>query len=60
MIEIGSGEDGADNAGTMDGRVRVHRTDNDFDLRVDLGAFLRVGGNEGEGTDTLSVETHVL
>jgi hypothetical protein len=41
----------------VDGRVGVQRADEDLQLRVDTLLLLGVGGGDGEGTDTLSVET---
>lgn len=48
------------NAGTVDGRVGVQRADEDLDLRVDSLLLVGVLGDNGEGTDALTVETHVL
>jgi hypothetical protein len=59
-VELGIAEDGAGNAGTMERRVRVHRTDDDLELRLDASLLLRVGSHDRERADTLAVETHVL
>lgn len=59
-IQLGGVEDSGDNAGTVDGGVRVHGADNNLDLRVDASLLLGRGSDEGEGTGTLTVETHVL
>ena len=57
LVEGGVVQDGAGDAGAVDGRVGVERAHEDLDLRVDsLGLFGR-GGNDGEGADTLTVET---
>lgn len=60
LVESSIVEDFRSNAGTMDGRVGVQRSDQDLDLRVHtLLLFGRLADN-GESTDTLAVETHVL
>ena len=41
----------------MDGWVGVERADEDLDLGVDALGFGGVGGDDGEGAYTLSVET---
>ncbi len=45
------------NAGAMDRRVRVQWADKDLDLRVDALLLLGRLADDGEGTNTLSVET---
>lgn len=60
FVKIHIGEDGVGYAGAMEGRVGVHRSDNDLQLALYAGPLLRVGGNEGEGANTFAVETHVL
>ena len=57
LVQLGIVHDGGCNAGTVDGRVGVERTDEDLELRVH--ALLLLGGfaDEREGTDTLTVET---
>lgn len=45
------------NASSVNGGVRVHRADEDLDLRVNALPLLSGLGEDGEGTDTLSVET---
>lgn len=52
--------DGGGDAGTVNGRVGVEGTNEDLDLRIDTLLLLGVLANEGESTDTLTVETHVL
>lgn len=52
--------DGGGDAGTVNGRVGVEGTDENLDLRIDTLLLLGVLANEGESTDTLTVETHVL
>jgi len=57
LVERGVVQDGAGDAGTVDGRVGVERADQDLDLRVNaLGLFGRFGDN-GEGADALAVKT---
>lgn len=53
-------EDGAGDTRTMERRVRVHGADDNLQLTVHTRLLLGAGGDEGESTDTLSVETHVL
>jgi hypothetical protein len=60
LVQTLVGKDGAGNAGTVEGRVRVHGADDDLQLTLDTSPFLGVGADEGEGSDTFSVETHVL
>ena len=50
-------EDLRRDAGTVDRRVGVKRSDKNLDLRVDTLLLVRVGGDNGKGTDTLTVET---
>ena len=50
-------EDLGRDAGTVDGWVGVERADEDLDLGVDALGFGGVGGDDGEGAYTLSVET---
>ena len=44
----------------MDGRVRIHRPNHNFELTVDASFLLRRCRHEGEGTDTFTVQAHVL
>lgn len=55
VIHNGGGDTGA-----VDGRVGVEGTNEDLDLRIDTLLLLGVLANEGESTDTLAVQTHVL
>lgn len=57
LVQLGVAQDLGGNAGTVDGGVGVQRTDEDLELGVDTLLLLSVGGGDGEGTDTLSVET---
>jgi hypothetical protein len=41
----------------VDGRVGVQGSDEDLELRINLLLLGSVGGSQGEGTNTLSVET---
>jgi hypothetical protein len=45
------------NAGTVDWRVRVKRADKNLDLRVDTLLLICGLADDGEGTNTLTVET---
>lgn len=60
LVELGVLEDGGGDAGTVDGRAGVQRADENLDLGVDALDLLGVGADDGEGTNTLTVETHVL
>lgn len=53
-------EDGAGDPGAVNRRVRVERSNNDLELRIDSGLLLNRLGNDRKGTDSLAVETHVL
>lgn len=57
LVQLRVAEDLGGNTGTVDGRVGVQRTDEDLQLRVDTLLLLSVGSGDGEGTDTLTVET---
>lgn len=57
LVQLGVAEDLGGNAGAVDGGVGVQRADEDLQLRVDTLLLLSVGGGDGEGTDTLTVET---
>jgi hypothetical protein len=48
------------NAGTVNWRVRVKWADKNLDLRVNTLLLLGRLADDGEGTNTLAVETHVL
>jgi len=50
-------EDLGSDAGTVDRGVGVERTDENLDLGVDALLLVGVLANDGEGTDTLTVET---
>jgi hypothetical protein len=56
LVELGVVEDLYGDAGTVDGRVRVHRTDKDLELGVDALLLSGVGTDQGEGTDTLAIQ----
>lgn len=60
LVEGGVVEDGAGDAGAVDGRVGVERADEDLDLGVDALGFFGGFGDDGEGADTLAVETLVM
>lgn len=46
--------------GTVNWRVRVEWSDDDFDLRVDALLLFGIGANNGEGPNAFTVKTHVL
>ena len=60
LVKVLVGEDSVGDAGTVDGRVGVHRSDDDLQLTLDTGLLLGIGRDEGESTDTFAIETHVL
>lgn len=60
LVELGGVEDLGGDAGAVNGGVGVERADEDLDLRVDTLLLVGVGAHDGESTDTLAVETHVL
>ena len=57
LVEFRVVQNGGSNTGTVDGRVGVKRADQDLDLRVDTLLLVGIGANDGEGTNTLTVET---
>lgn len=57
LVELGVVQDGGSNTGTVDRRVGVKRADEDLDLRVDTLLLFGVGADNGEGANTLTVET---
>lgn len=57
LVERRVVQDGAGNAGAVDGRVGVERAHEDLDLAVDALGFFGGGGDDGEGADALAVET---
>lgn len=57
LVELGIVENGGGDTGTVNGRVGVERADQDLDLRVDTLLLIGVGTDDGEGTNTLTVET---
>lgn len=59
-VEIGVTQNGIGNSGTVDRRVRVHGSDDDLQLAVDARLLSRVRRGEGESTNALSVQAHVL
>jgi hypothetical protein len=48
-------EDLGCNTGAVDGRIGVEGSNKDFDLRVYTLLFVGIGGNNGEGSDTLTI-----
>lgn len=59
-VKLFVAQNGVGNASTVGGRVRVHRTDNDLQLAVNARLLIGIGGDQGEGSDTLAIKTHVL
>lgn len=57
LVEGRVAEDLGGDSGAVDGRVGDHGADDDLELGVDALDFLGVGTDEGEGTDTLTIET---
>ena len=60
LVKVLIGEDGVGDTGTVEGRVGVHRSDDDLQLTLDTGFLLGIGSDEGESANTLAVEAHVL
>jgi DUF917 family protein len=60
LVQRGVVEDLGRDAGTVDGRVRVQRAHEDLDLRVDALLLVRRLADDGEGTNTLAVQTLAL
>jgi hypothetical protein len=60
LVKVLVGEDGVGDTGTVEGRVGVHWSDDDLQLTFDTSLLLGIGGDEGESTNTFTVETHVL
>lgn len=44
----------------LDGRVRVHRSNNDLQLRIDPGLLLGAFTDERDGSNSFTIQTHVL
>lgn len=60
LVQLRVVQDLGRDARTVDGRVRVQRSDKNLDLRVHtLGLFL-ICADDGEGTHALAIKTHVL
>ena len=60
LVQVLVGKDGVGDAGAVERRVRVHRSDEDLQLTLDTGLFLWIGSDKGESANTFAVETHVL
>ena len=60
LVKVLVGKNGVGDTGAMEGRVGVHRSDDDLQLTLDTSLFFWIGSDEGESTDTFAVETHVL
>ena len=44
----------------MDGRIGIHRPDDDLQLTLDASLLFWICGDEGESTNAFAVETHIL
>jgi len=60
LVESWVVEDGAGDTSSVNRWVRVERSDEDLDLRVDSLLLICVCADDGECTDTFTVQTHVL
>ena len=60
LVKVLVGEDGVGDTGTVEGRVGVHWSDDDLQLTFDTSLLLGIGSDEGESTNTFTVEAHVL
>ena len=60
FVKVLVGEDGVGDAGAMEGRIGVHRSDYDLQLTLYAGLLLGIGSDERESANTFTVETHVL
>lgn len=57
LVQFGVAQDLGSDTGTVNGRIGVQGTDKNFQLRVDALLLSGVSADEGEGSDTLAVET---
>jgi hypothetical protein len=57
LVESRAVEDLGGDASTVDGGVGVQRSDENLELRVDTLLLIGIGADDGEGTNTLTVET---
>jgi hypothetical protein len=55
LVQLGVVQDLCGDASTVDGRIRVERSNKNLDLRVNTLLFFSRFGNNREGSDTLSV-----
>ena len=60
LVKVLVSEDGVGDAGAMEGRIGVHRPDDDLQLALYASLLLRIGGDEGESANPFAVEAHVL
>jgi len=60
LVKILIGEDGVGDTGAVEGRIGVHRSDDDLQLTLDTSLLLRISGDEGESTNAFAIETHIL
>ena len=56
MAKIGVGEDVAGDAGAVNGRIGIYRTDEDLDLGLDAGFLFATLADDGEGANAFAVE----
>jgi hypothetical protein len=60
LVQTFVAQDRVRDAGAVDGGVGVHGADDDLQLALYAGPFIGICADEGEGSDTLAVEAHVL
>lgn len=60
LFQVCITQDFRNQAGAMNRRVAVHRTNQDLDLRHGASGFLLVGADQRKGSGSFTVKTHVL
>ena len=60
LVKAFVGQNGVGDTGAVEGRVGIHWSDDDLQLTLDTSFLFRIGGDEGESTNTFPVETHIL
>ena len=60
LVKVFVGQNGVGDTGAVEGRVGIHWSDDDLQLTLDTSFLFRIGGDEGESTNTFPVETHIL
>ena len=58
--ELGVTEDYVNDSCTMNRRVRVHRSSNAFDARLDFCSFSTVSSEERDTTSSFTIEAEVF